>query len=134
MDRNWVQTIIVIVILILILSMFFFIDEFELKISKDNLNFFNTEEFIINMSNDPQRYLKISMSFEADNKRVLKELKEKKPVIDDIIIMYLSTLTTNLIEQPATKKAIKETLIKKINEKLVNGSVENIYFRNFVWQ
>ncbi len=96
---------------------------------------YNTSEFTVNLAEtNGTRYLKTQLSLEVDNKKVLKELRDKLPALEDTVITVLSKQRVRDLDNVDGKENIKKELQKNINKILVNGEVINIYFNHFVWQ
>ena len=94
-----------------------------------------TPEFTVNLANtNGRRYLRAQLSIEVDDKRVLKELDNKKPVLQDTVIAILSHQTITDLDSQEGKENIKVLLQENINSFLVTGEVVNIYYNHFVWQ
>ena len=96
---------------------------------------YSTSEFTVNLAEtNGMRYLKTQLSLEVDKKKVLKELGDKLPALEDTIITVLSKQRVSDLDNVDGKENIKKELQKNINKILVNGEVINIYFNHFVWQ
>jgi len=96
---------------------------------------YDSPKFTVNLANtNGRRFLMTQFALEVDDKKVLKELAEKTPVIQDKVIIVLSSQTIDDLNSPHGKEKIKQQLKDNINSVLVNGRVINIYFNNFVWQ
>ncbi len=93
------------------------------------------DSFIVNLNEERStRYLKVTFSVElaeADEAAVT----ERKDIIRDAVITYLSGLTIEHVRGSETKAAIRDELLQRINGALsVEGGVRNVVFTEFVVQ
>lgn len=93
------------------------------------------DQFIVNLlSQSGRRYLKTTINLELDNGSLAGELDSKTPVVRDIIIGILSAKTIEEISTAKGKDKLKEELVIKLNEVLVDGQLVNMFFTDFVIQ
>jgi flagellar protein FliL len=93
------------------------------------------DQFIVNLlSQSGRRYLKTTMNLELDTEALVAELTNKEAVIRDIIIGVLSAKTIEEISTLKGKRKVKDELMVKVNEILVDGQIHNIFFTDFVIQ
>lgn len=91
--------------------------------------------FIVNlMTQNSRRYLKTSITLELSNDKLQEEVDSKSTIIKDIIIDVLSSKSIEKIVTAKGKEAIKDEMLQRINQVLVDGSVNNIFFTEFVVQ
>ncbi|MFZ5640288.1 MAG: flagellar basal body-associated FliL family protein [Bacillota bacterium] len=93
-------------------------------------------EFITNVKdkNAASRYVKIRIVLDLPSKVVEEEVNNKLPQVQHTINTVLrSQSVENLMADNATEK-LAETLKKRINELLLKGNVNNVYFTSFVVQ
>lgn len=91
--------------------------------------------FIVNlMTQNSRRYLKTSITLELSNDKLQEEVDSKSTIIKDIIIDVLSSKSIEKIVTAKGKEAIKDEMLQRINQVLVDGSVNNIFFTEFVIQ
>lgn len=96
---------------------------------------FESPEFTVNLANtNGRRFLMTQFSLEVNNEKVLSELEEKLPVVQDKVIIVLSSQTVDDLNSANGKAKIKQQLKDNLNEILSDGKILNIYFNNFVWQ
>ncbi|MBI3599528.1 MAG: flagellar basal body-associated FliL family protein [Nitrospinae bacterium] len=96
---------------------------------------FSLEPFIVNLSEPGgKRYIKIKMEFDAGNKEVEKELKNKLPLLKDNIITVLTGKTLEEVITTEGKIRLKEEIQARINRNLRTGAVKNVFFTEFVVQ
>ncbi|MDR0882203.1 MAG: flagellar basal body-associated FliL family protein [Candidatus Adiutrix sp.] len=89
--------------------------------------------FIANLS-DGKKFLKLTMSVEAENQALADEINAKIPQFRDIILMLLSSLAYDDIATMDGKIRLRNQMLNRINTQLTSGKVKNIYFSEFVVQ
>jgi flagellar FliL protein len=97
---------------------------------------YDVGEFITNIKdkNAASRYLKLRIVLELPDKKVEEEIVNKLPQVQHTINSVLrSQSVENLMADNATEK-LAEMLKKRINELLIKGNVNNVYFTSFVVQ
>lgn len=94
------------------------------------------DQFIVNLmtSGGGKRYLKTSIGMEISIAEMTPELDSKRDVIRDTIISVMSSKTFEEIQTEKGKRRLKDELIERINEFLVDGRVVDLYFNDFVIQ
>lgn len=80
------------------------------------------------------RYLAVSIAFEAGEASVETELKNKKVVVKDAVLRLLSERTVDELSDPERRDDLKAALLKETNRILTNGTVDRLYFTEFVLQ
>lgn len=93
-------------------------------------------QFIVNLmtSGGGKRYLKTSISLELSIAEMQTELDTKQGVLRDVIISILSSKTFEEVQTAKGKQKLKEEIMERLNEFLVDGRVANIFFTEFVVQ
>ncbi len=81
-----------------------------------------------------ERYLAVSLAFESKSNSVMQEIKRKKVVVRDATLSLLSEQTVDELANPDRRGALKKKLLKKINAILSSGTVDRLYFTEFVLQ
>jgi len=108
------------------------------KVKSDLLNIgpiFPLDQVIVNLlSQSGRRYLKTTINLELTNEKLQAELGNKKAVIKDTVITVLSQKTIEEISTTKGKEKLKEELMERMNEFLVDGQITNIFFTDFVIQ
>jgi len=97
---------------------------------------YDVGEFITNVKDktSASRYLKIRIVLDLPNKDVEAEIINKLPQVQHAINSALRAQSVeNLMADNATEK-LSELLKKRINELLLKGNVNNVYFTSFVVQ
>jgi flagellar FliL protein len=92
------------------------------------------ETIVVNLDEPGgNRYLKVSLALET--KAPFTEKQQKLSVrVRDAIIVYLSGLRINEVQQVNAKTKVKQDLRKKANAVLGEGTVNAVYFQEFVIQ
>ncbi|RJP61236.1 MAG: hypothetical protein C4541_02555 [Candidatus Auribacter fodinae] len=93
------------------------------------------ETIVVNIANTHgTRYLRAGITFEVSGKEVIKELDKRNSQVTDILIMILSNKELNDLIDTAGKNQIRREILDKVNAKLTDGKLKNIYFTEFVIQ
>jgi flagellar protein FliL len=96
---------------------------------------FAVDGLIINlMSEGGARYAKLAVALELDAQELAPEMLAKKAVVTDIIITVFSSKTAEELMNSKGKESAKNEIMEKVNERLKDGRVKNVYFTNFVVQ
>ena len=98
--------------------------------------FHDIGEIFVNLNDDKvKRYvkLKLSVSFDKDNKDLAAEILEKQVVMRDISIYYLKSLTADAFE-PENEENLKSDLIERFNQKLTKGTILEAYISEIIVQ
>ena len=94
--------------------------------------------FTVNlMTQTGKRYLKTSMQFELDKDEVKAmatkaELDNKMPMIKDVVNEILSSKSIEDVATTKGKSRVKDEIVKRINEFLMDGKVFDVFFVEFV--
>ncbi|ROR01880.1 flagellar basal body-associated FliL family protein [Desulfosoma caldarium] len=93
------------------------------------------ETFLVNLA-DPggERYLKVTMQLSLNNEAVSREIDTRIGELRDTILMLLSSKEYDDISSLSGKLALKRTLINNLNRILQQGTVQDIYFTEFLVQ
>ncbi|MDK9694381.1 MAG: flagellar basal body-associated protein FliL [Sulfurimonas sp.] len=93
------------------------------------------DAFTVNLKSDSgRRYLKTTISLELNGKELSMELDKKVPVIRDRIIRILTSKTLEEISSKKGKQKISEQIMDTLNSMITDGSIQGIYFTEFVVQ
>ncbi|CBG40359.1 flagellar basal body-associated protein FliL [Helicobacter mustelae] len=91
--------------------------------------------FIVNLvTQSGRRYLKTSITFELSNPKLQQEVEQKTSILQDIIIDVLSSKSIEEIVTTKGKERIKDEILQRVNQILVDGYMKNIFFTEFVVQ
>lgn len=80
------------------------------------------------------RYLAVSLAFETTSPEVVKELEAKEVVVRDAVLNLLSQRTVAELSAFEQREALKESLRAATNDLLIHGTVDRLYFTQFVLQ
>lgn len=80
------------------------------------------------------RYLAVSLAFETNSPAVLEELKAKEIVLRDAVLDLLSQHTAAELSATDRRDELKERLRGATNDLLNSGTVDRLYFTQFVLQ
>lgn len=93
------------------------------------------DTFTVNlMSESGSRYLKATISLELSGKELTEELEAKKPVIRDKILRLLSSKSIEEVSTLKGKDQLSEQIMQQLNPMLKDGSINGVYFTDFVIQ
>ena len=93
------------------------------------------DTFTVNLKSDSgRRYLKVTMSLEVSGEELSLELDAKSAVLRDRIIRILTSKTLEEISSKKGKAKVTAQIMDTLNSMIVDGSIEGIYFTEFVIQ
>ncbi len=93
------------------------------------------KSFIVNLGGSGgKRFLKLTMSVEAEDADLADEINQKMPQFRDIILLLLSSLAYEDIATLDGKLRLRNQILNRLNTQLTEGKVKNIYFSEFVVQ
>lgn len=93
------------------------------------------DTFIVNLaSKGGNRYLRVTMDLELDSKKLESEVNKRLPQVRDSILMILPTKRVEDISSVEGKTTLRDEILGKINSYLAQGTITNIYFKEFVIQ
>ena len=91
--------------------------------------------FVVNLGDGGgKRFLKLTMSVEAETPELEQEINAKMPQFRDIILLLLSSLAYDDIATLDGKMRLRSQMLNRINTQLSSGKIKNIYFSEFVVQ
>lgn len=91
--------------------------------------------FIVNLNDGGgKRFLKLTMSIEAETEALATEINTKMPQFRDTILLLLSSLSFDDIATLDGKMRLRNQMLNRINTQLTAGKIRNIYFSEFVVQ
>ncbi|WP_104743509.1 flagellar basal body-associated protein FliL [Helicobacter cinaedi] len=94
--------------------------------------------FTVNlMTQTGKRYLKTSIQLELDKDEAKAmatkaELDNKMPILKDIVLEVLSSKSIEEVVTTKGKSRVKDEIVKRINEVLLDGKVFDVFFVEFV--
>lgn len=94
------------------------------------------ESFIVNLNESKStRYLKITFSVELASDEYENEIRDRKDIIRDRCLTYLSGLSVDDVRGSETKPVIKQALAQAIDDGLnADGAIKNVLLTEFVVQ
>lgn len=93
------------------------------------------DEILANLADEGEdHFVKTKITLELSNKKVEKEMDKRTPQIRDTIITILRSKKTSDLQQKDSLSKIKNDIMKKCNDELIDGRVVNVYFTDFVMQ
>ena len=93
------------------------------------------KSFVVNLNDSGgKRFLKLTMSVEAETTELADEINRKMPQFRDLILLLLSSLSYDDIATLDGKMRLRNQMLNRINTQLSSGKVKNIYFSEFVVQ
>lgn len=95
---------------------------------------FEAGEFTTNLApGGEKKLIKVKVVFELSNKDVEKEVKEKLPVLNDKIILFLNSKTDEEL-RAENRSQLKAEIMEALNDSLQTGKIRSIYFSDLVMQ
>lgn len=95
--------------------------------------FYSLDPFILNLPQvGRQKYIRCTIDLELINEISLEDFTKISPVIRDTIIQTILAKEIQEIEFSNFKLELQRELVKKINEKLGNKLIKELYFRDFI--
>ena len=96
---------------------------------------FSLDSLIVNLADgDGSRYLRINMVLEIAKKEAVEEVEKRKPHLKNIALMLLPTKSFQQLNSSEGKTALRDELMKKMNEVLGGPIISDIFFTEFVIQ
>ena len=93
------------------------------------------DTFTVNLKSDSgRRYLKVTLSLEIEGEELSLELDAKTAVLRDRIIRILTSKTLEEISSKKGKAKVTQQIVDTLNSMIVDGSIKDIYFTEFVIQ
>mgnify|MGYP006279040285 CR=1 FL=1 len=93
------------------------------------------EDFVVNITDrENTRYLKVSITLEAANKKTKSEVDNRLPQVRDTIIFQISGKTYDQLRDLQGKKQLQAELIQSLNQLLDKGRIKRLFFTEFVVQ
>ena len=97
--------------------------------------FFSMEPFVVNIGDgDRDRFLKLKIDLEVSSADVSSELEQRLPQVKDIMIGLLSSQSFADIRSMEGKEALREELQTRLNAVVRKGTVQQVFFTEFVVQ
>ncbi|MBU1701715.1 MAG: flagellar basal body-associated FliL family protein [Candidatus Eisenbacteria bacterium] len=95
----------------------------------------SVDEIIVNPAGTSgRRFLKVGVTFELEGEGVVEEMAARNPQIRDLLIREFSSRGLEEAVDPVLREEIRESILIKVNEILVNGKALNLYFTDYIVQ
>lgn len=96
---------------------------------------YKLDTMIVNLADKGgKRYLRTTMEMELSNPEMVEEIEKRMPQLRDSILMILPTKTYDSISTTEGKIALRDEILTKLNSFLKTGTINTIYFSEFVVQ
>jgi flagellar FliL protein len=94
------------------------------------------QEIIVTLQSDGDapNYLRINVNLEVDNQKTADLVTERLPQLRDAVILALASRKAVDLITPEGNLAVRGEIMRKLAEKLPEGSLKNIYFSDLVIQ
>ncbi|MCK8826305.1 flagellar basal body-associated FliL family protein [Natroniella acetigena] len=90
-------------------------------------------EFLVNLAGG-RRFIRLNITVEVDDADVAEEIDRRRPQIRDTIISILRSKEQEEISSEQGAMELRSEIMEKTNEKLLEGTVTNVFFTEFVIQ
>ncbi len=92
------------------------------------------DPFIINVSGDPQRFVKISVAMELKNEKAVEHTKNMTPVIRDIVLSVLGNKKPEVFMDVNGRAGIKKELFDGVNRLFTDSGLKAVYITDIIMQ
>lgn len=94
------------------------------------------EDVIVSLKADNRkpRYLRININLEVKDGMVAQVVTTRLPQLRDMVIMACSDKTPEDLSTPEGKKGLRDEIFRRIDEKMPEGTLMNVYFSDLVVQ
>lgn len=98
--------------------------------------YYNLPEMVVNLSSKDTRaqYLKLKVSLEAKDQRVIDSLNPVMPRVLDLFQLYLRELRSSDLEGSAGIYRLKEELLRRINIEIHPNRINRVLFNEIIIQ
>ncbi len=96
----------------------------------------NLEDIVVTLAGNSSkpRYLRININVEVPNAIVAEVVSSRLPQLRDMVIMTLSDKTAEELSTPEGKQGLRDEIFRRIDEKMPEGTLMNVYFSDLVVQ
>ena len=96
----------------------------------------NLEDIVVTLvsSGKKPRYLRININVEVPNALIAEVVSSRLPQLRDMVIMTLSDKSAEDLSTPEGKQGLRDELFRRIDEKMPEGTLMNLYFSDLVVQ
>jgi flagellar FliL protein len=92
------------------------------------------DPFIINVSGDSQRFVKISVAMELKDEKAAERTKKMMPVIRDIVLSVLGTKKPEVFMDVNGRGAIKKELFDGVVRLFADSGLKAVYITDIIMQ
>ena len=94
------------------------------------------EDIIVSLTSTTKkpRYLRININLEVKDAMVAQVVSSRLPQLRDMVIMACSDKTPEELGTPEGKKGLRDEIYRRIDEKMPEGTLMNVYFSDLVVQ
>ena len=92
------------------------------------------DPFIINVSGDSLKFVKISVAVELKNEKAVERTKKMTPVIRDIMLSVLGTKKPEVFMDVNGRAAMKKELFDSVNRLFTDSGLKAVYITDIVMQ
>ena len=92
------------------------------------------EPFIINVSGNSSRFVKISVALELRNAKAAEHGKQMTPVVRDIMLSVFGTKTPEAFMDVRERESMKKELFDGINRLFSDGGLKAVYVTDIIMQ
>lgn len=91
------------------------------------------EEFRVNlMTQTGKKILITKINLEIDKPETQPEIESKLPMLTDAIIEILASKSLEEVATTKGKNRLKDEIVQRLNEFLIDGSIKNVFFTSFL--
>lgn len=95
---------------------------------------FEAGEFTTNLAQGGEKkFVKVKVVFELSQQSLTEEVKQKLPVLQDRILLFLNSKTSDDLSAE-NRPHFKDELLADLNRYLSGGKIMNLYFSDLVMQ
>ncbi len=95
---------------------------------------FEAGEFTTNLAQGGEKkFVKVKVVFELSQQSLAEEVKQKLPVLQDRILLFLNSKTSDDLSAE-NRPHFKDELLADLNRYLSGGKIMNLYFSDLVMQ
>lgn len=96
---------------------------------------YSMKPFIVNLADESGgRYLKVKFELELTSEDLVSEIEKRMAQLTDSVIMLLSSRSYKDLASYEGKDRMRNEIMLRLNSFLTTGSIEKIYFTEFVMQ
>jgi flagellar FliL protein len=92
------------------------------------------EPFVINVSGNSSRFVKISVAMEVKDEKGVEQIKKMTPVIRDMMLSVLGTKAPEVFMETGGRNAIKEEMFGRVSQFMADGNLKAVYITDIVMQ